>query len=74
MPLVTLACALLAAVHLSIGKMGRLHGVPRNRWLSFCGGIAVTYVFLDVLPEEQDSRFGAFVAGIVFYAVVIFTV
>lgn len=48
----TLAYALLfAAIHLTIEQMEGLHGVPRNRWLSFCGGIAVTYVFLDILPE-----------------------
>lgn len=48
----TLACALaFAAIHLFIGRMSGLHATRRSGWLSFCGGVAVAYVFLHVLPE-----------------------
>lgn len=48
----TLACALaFAAIHLFIGRMSGLHAARRSGWLSFCGGVAVAYVFLHVLPE-----------------------
>ena len=40
-----------AAIHLFIGKLTHLDTIPRNGWLSFAGGIAVSYVFLHVLPE-----------------------
>ena len=42
---------LLAMVHVFIGRLRWLHGVPRSRWLSFAGGVAVAYVFLHILPE-----------------------
>ncbi|MBT6119715.1 MAG: hypothetical protein HOH66_17775, partial [Rhodospirillaceae bacterium] len=46
------ACALaFAAVHMFIGRMSGLHAAKRSGWLSFCGGVAVAYVFLHVLPE-----------------------
>lgn len=48
----TLAAALgFAAIHLLVGRMRFLDRRPRAGFLSFAGGIAVTYVFLDVLPE-----------------------
>ena len=48
----TLACALIfVAIHLFIGRMSGLHAARRSGWLSFCGGVAVAYVFLHVLPE-----------------------
>jgi zinc transporter ZupT len=48
----TFACALaFAAIHLFIGRMSVLHAARRSGWLSFCGGVAVAYVFLHVLPE-----------------------
>lgn len=45
------AVAGFAAVHLFIARMRFLDREPRAGFLSFAGGIAVTYVFLDVLPE-----------------------
>lgn len=45
------ALALFIIVHLFVGKLRFLHGVPRSRWLSMAGGVAVAYVFLHVLPE-----------------------
>lgn len=41
----------LAAVHLLGGRLHVLDGLPRSRWLSFAGGISVSYVFVHLLPE-----------------------
>lgn len=46
-----LAAAALALVHLFAGRLRFLEGIPRHRWLSFAGGVSVTYVFLHLLPE-----------------------
>lgn len=49
---VTFAMALaFTAVHLLVGRMRFLDVVPRSRWLSFAGGVAVGYVFLHIVPE-----------------------
>ncbi|MDT0574830.1 hypothetical protein RM533_01380 [Croceicoccus sp. F390] len=40
-----------AAVHLFIGRLTFLSAAPRSAWLSFSGGVAVSYVFLHVLPD-----------------------
>jgi hypothetical protein len=50
--MITLACAFgFALIHLFIGKLHVLDVVPRSRWLSGAGGVAVAYIFLHVLPE-----------------------
>ncbi|MBW3656698.1 MAG: hypothetical protein KY444_11400 [Gemmatimonadetes bacterium] len=41
----------LALVHVFAGRMRFLEGIPRSRWLSFAGGVSVSYVFLHLLPE-----------------------
>ncbi|MFN2101238.1 hypothetical protein [Altererythrobacter sp. MF3-039] len=46
-----LMAAAFAAIHLFIGKIAHFERTPRNGWLSFAGGVAVAYVFLNVLPE-----------------------
>lgn len=52
MILTSLAAAILfALIHLLIDRMAFLRGIPRSRWLSFAGGVAVAYVFLHILPE-----------------------
>ncbi len=49
---VTFAMALgFVAVHLFVGRLAFLDIVPRSRWLSFAGGVAVGYVFLHIMPE-----------------------
>lgn len=45
------ATAVLAALHLSAPHLRRLPLVPERRMASFAGGIAVSYVFLHLLPE-----------------------
>lgn len=50
--LVTFISALvLAGVHVFSGSLRLLDKIPRSRWLSFAGGVAVALVFLEVLPE-----------------------
>ena len=52
-----LAAALaLAAVHVLSGKLGFLAAIPRNRWLSGAGGVAVAYVFVHLLPELAEGQ------------------
>ncbi|WP_436642786.1 hypothetical protein [Microbaculum sp. FT89] len=46
-----LAALAFIAAHLFIGRLVFLEGRPRHALLSFAGGVAVTYVFLHVLPE-----------------------
>lgn len=40
----------LAAIHGVAGWLPPLTWLPRSRWLSFAGGVAVAYVFAHVLP------------------------
>jgi zinc transporter ZupT len=44
------ACG-FALIHVFIGRLGFFDVVPRSRWLSAAGGVAVAYVFLHILPE-----------------------
>ncbi len=71
--LTTLICALaLAAVHLLTPKLTFVQAVPRSRWLSLSGGVAVAYVFMHLLPElaehERTLRHGAEGSGTIVYA------
>lgn len=51
LPITAAMTAAFIAIHLLIGRLGWLDVVPRHRWLSFSGGVAVSYVFLHVLPD-----------------------
>jgi hypothetical protein len=46
----------LAVLHVFAGGLRVLRGVPRSRWLSFAGGVAVAYVFVHLLPELQAGQ------------------
>lgn len=48
--------ALLAVIHLWAYKWTFFHNAPKNIWLSFGGGISVSYVFLDILPELHKGQ------------------
>ncbi len=52
-----------ALIHLFIGKLTFLDVLPRSRWLSFAGGVAVAYVFLHILPELSGHQ-KAFAEGL----------
>ena len=57
MILLTLLLVLgFALIHLFIGHLRVLEAVPRSRWLSGAGGIAVAYIFLHVLPELSAQQ------------------
>jgi zinc transporter ZupT len=50
------AVAVFVLVHLFVGRLQFLEGVPRSRWLSLAGGVAVAYVFLHILPELSSHQ------------------
>lgn len=51
------ACAtLFALIHIFIGQLSLLRGIPRSWWLSLSGGVAVSYVFLHILPELSTHQ------------------
>ncbi|HEX6142201.1 MAG TPA: hypothetical protein VFZ01_05765, partial [Geminicoccaceae bacterium] len=57
LPLLPLsAVALFALVHVIAGKLRFITMIPRSRWLSAAGGVAVAYVFLHLLPEIAAGR------------------
>lgn len=51
-----ICAAIFALVHLFVGKLTFLDVLPRSRWLSFSGGVAVAYVFLHILPELSEHQ------------------
>ncbi|KFB08957.1 membrane protein [Nitratireductor basaltis] len=55
--ILTFACALaFAATHYLVPKLHFLSAVPRSRWLSLSGGVAVAYVFMHLLPELAEHE------------------
>jgi hypothetical protein len=44
----------LAALHIWCGRLRIIHTDRHSSWLSFAGGVAVTYVFLGLLPKLSD--------------------
>lgn len=50
------AAVLLAAVHALSPKLVFLDRVPRSRFLSFGGGVAVALVFLEIIPELAEFQ------------------
>lgn len=61
LPLEAACAAVLAGLHLAAGRLRSRHGIPRSRWLSLAGGIAIAYVFVHLLPElaEADEALAA---------------
>lgn len=47
---------LLALAHYTAKYMTFLNVIPRSKYLSLAGGIAVSYVFLHLLPEVSESQ------------------
>lgn len=45
-----------ALIHLSAKKLLFLETVPRSKFLSIAGGIAVAYVFIHLLPELSEHQ------------------
>lgn len=53
---VVVAGLALAATHLAAGRLRFFSVIPRTKWLSFAGGIAVAYVFAHLLPEISKAE------------------
>ena len=49
-----LAATGLALLHWHISKLRFLDVVPRSRWLSMAGGVAVAYCLVHLLPEVRE--------------------
>ena len=52
-----LAIASLAACQLVVHRLRFTHYLPRSRWLSFAGGMAIAYVFAHLLPELSARQY-----------------
>lgn len=52
----SLAALGLALIHLFSSKLRFLDVIPRSRWLSLAGGVAVAYVVVHLLPELQEHQ------------------
>lgn len=48
--------SLLVLIHLFAYKLRLMHVIPRSRWLSFAGGVAVAYALVHLLPELQTHH------------------
>jgi CDP-diglyceride synthetase len=46
----------LTFLHLSVGKLHWLKHIPQRRWLSFGGGVAIAYVFIEILPGLSQAQ------------------
>jgi len=53
-----IAALVLTLTHLAAGRLSKLHSLPRSRWLSMAGGVAVAYVFVHLLPELAQGQQG----------------
>lgn len=53
--LALLAISTLAMVHLIAAQTRKLHTVSHGRFLSAGGGVAIAYVFVDLLPKLSES-------------------
>ncbi len=74
MPYLALAVVgVFAAIHVFGHRMRFLDGTPRSIWLSIAGGVAVSYVFLHLLPElahhAESGEGGGFARERTLYAV-----
>ena len=50
-PITAAMVAGFVAIHVFIGRLHFIDVTPRSKWLSFSGGVAVSYIFLHVLPQ-----------------------
>jgi zinc transporter ZupT len=50
-----LAALLLAITHLFAERL-KFSALPRSKWLSFAGGVSVSYIFVHILPELEEHQ------------------
>ncbi|MDY6939243.1 MAG: hypothetical protein SWY16_16440 [Cyanobacteriota bacterium] len=46
----------LALVHICAGKIQYLNYLRRRWWISIAGGVSISYIFLDILPELGQAQ------------------
>ncbi|MEM6518627.1 MAG: hypothetical protein AAF722_04745 [Cyanobacteria bacterium P01_C01_bin.70] len=46
----------LALVHIFASRTQWLTKIPQRWWISIAGGVSITYIFLDVLPELSHAQ------------------
>ena len=51
-----IGASILALIHLFAGTLRFLDVIPRSRWLSIAGGVAVAYALVHLLPELQQHH------------------
>lgn len=51
-----LLALLLSLIHIFAHHWSFFSTIPRSQWLSFSGGISVSYVFLQILPELHEGQ------------------
>ncbi|MDP8960142.1 MAG: ZIP family metal transporter [Actinomycetota bacterium] len=59
-----IAALALALLHAGASALRFLDRIPRSRWLSAAGGIALAYVFVHLLPELADIQSAVDEAGV----------
>ncbi len=52
----TAAAALLLALTHFFAESLKFSSIPRSKWLSFAGGVSVTYIFVHLLPELAEGQ------------------
>ena len=46
----------LAFVHAFVSKLNVVSFIPEFRWMSFAGGVSISYVFLEIFPELSHAQ------------------
>ncbi len=46
----------LALVHSFASQLPIFSIIPKFRWLSFAGGVSLSYVFLEIFPELRHAQ------------------
>lgn len=50
-----IAAFILAIIHMFAEHL-KFSALPRSKWLSFAGGVSVTYIFVHLLPELAEGQ------------------
>ena len=46
----------LASVHAFMSRLPIFSIIPRFRWISFAGGVSISFVFLEIFPELSHAK------------------
>ncbi len=67
MPITILAgiyAGILVLVHLFSSNLRFLAVIPRSRWLSIAGGVAIAYIFVHLIPELNRGQASLIQSGV----------